>query len=77
MHIHEILGWHWVMWVFFVIFWLLFILGIATIIRWFNTTTTDKESPMEILEKRYTKGEIIKEDFEKMKKEITERRNQT
>ncbi|MAT38727.1 MAG: electron transporter RnfE [Ectothiorhodospiraceae bacterium] len=77
MHIHEILGWHWGMWIFFIIFCLLIIFGIAAIIRWFNTTTSDKESSIEILEKRYAKGEISKEDFEKMKKEITERRNQT
>jgi len=75
MHIHEILGWHWGMWIFFIIFWLLIILGIAAIIRWFNAETRNKESPIEILEKRYAKGEISKEEFEKMKEKIKERRD--
>ena len=75
MHIHEILGWHWGMWIFFIIFWLLIILGIAAIIRWFNAKTWKKESSIEILEKRYAKGEISKEEFEKMKEKIKERRD--
>lgn len=74
-HIHEILEWHWGMWILFIISWIFIILGIAAIIRWFNTTTTDEESPVEILKKRYAKGEISKEDYEKMKKEITDRKN--
>jgi len=36
------------------------ILGIAAIIRWFNAETRDKESPIEILERRYAKGETSK-----------------
>lgn len=75
MHIHEILGWHWGMWIFFIIFWLLIILGIAAIIRWFNAKTWNKESSIEILEKRYAKGEISKEEFEEMKEKITKRGN--
>ncbi|NIT14264.1 MAG: SHOCT domain-containing protein [Candidatus Dadabacteria bacterium] len=63
------------MWILFIISWIFIILGIASVIRWFNTTTTDEESPVEILKKRYAKGEISKEDYEKMKKEITDRKN--
>ncbi len=68
MHIHEILGWHWGMWIFFIIFWLLIVLGIVAIVRWFNAETRYKESALEILEKRYAKGEISKEEFERKKK---------
>lgn len=75
MHIHEILGWHWGMWIFFIIFWLLIVLGIVAIVRWFNAKTRNEESSIEVLEKRYAKGEISKEEFEKMKQQITERRD--
>jgi len=39
-----------------------------------NSQTKDgqsAESPMEILKKRYAKGEITKEQFEEMKKDIS------
>jgi putative membrane protein len=70
MHIHEILGWHWGMWIFFIIFWLFIVLGIVAIVRWFNAATRNKESALEILEKRYAKGEISKEDYEMKKEEM-------
>lgn len=31
----------------------------------------DSESPLDILNKRYAKGEITKEDYEKMKRDIS------
>jgi len=58
--------------------WLIWIL-IAVVIIYFvvdrskrtgNLKGTEKESPMEILKKRYAKGEITREEFERMKKEI-------
>ena len=70
MHIHDILEWHWGMKVFSIVFWLFIIFGIAAIIRWFNAKTQFKKSSLEILEGRYAKGEISKQDFEKMKEEI-------
>ncbi len=32
--------------------------------------STDSETPLEILKKRYAKGEITKEEFDQMKKDI-------
>lgn len=59
------------MWVYVIVFWLLLILGIVAIIKWFNAKTRLKKSYIQILEKRYAKGEISKENFEKMKEHIT------
>ncbi len=70
MHIHEILGWHWGMWIFFIIFWLLIVLGIVAIVRWFNAKTKNEESPIQILEKRYARGEISKDDYEMRKEKM-------
>lgn len=36
-----------------------------------NNPSTQNETPMEILKKRYAKGEITKEQFEEMKKKIS------
>jgi uncharacterized membrane protein len=60
MYIYDILAWHWGMWIYVIISWLLFILGIAVIIKWFNAKTRLNKVSLEILEKRYTKGEISK-----------------
>jgi uncharacterized membrane protein len=46
--------------VFFIVFRLLFIFGIAAIIRWFNAKSQLKTSSLEILEEKYAKGEISK-----------------
>lgn len=71
MHLHNILEWHWGMQVFFVLFWLLIIFGVVAVVRWFNAKTEFEMSSLELLKKRYSKGEISKEYFEKMKEEIT------
>ncbi len=57
------------------IIWLVIIVVIVWVIFQFkgdNRGHYDKnsESPMDILKKRYAKGEIGKEEFEKMKKEM-------
>ena len=70
MHLNDILDWHWGIQLFFVVFWLLIILGLVAVVRWFNAKTQFHKSSLEILEEKYAKGEISKGNFEKMKKEI-------
>lgn len=59
-------------WIFMIIFWLLVILGVVFL---FQTLTRDsaktgREDSLEILKKRYAKGEISKEEFERMKDDL-------
>ena len=59
---------------FWNILWLIFLIGIIVLIIWliYNFTKKGKESetPINILQKRYAKGEINKKQFDEMKKEL-------
>jgi len=53
-----------------ILFWILIIAGAVLIVQWLSGR--GKESPLEILKKRYAKGEIDSVAFERMKKDIDE-----
>jgi len=60
-------------WIYMIIFWVLVILGILYLVKLFTRSTKpeDKhETPLEILKQRYAKGEITREEFEKMRDEL-------
>ena len=70
-------GWGWMMvgWIMMVVFWGLVIVGIVALIRWVNSRNVPgragySERPMEILRRRYAAGEITKEQYETMKRDI-------
>jgi len=57
--------------------WIIFLIVIGLLIYFFvqtrktkSQTLTQNESHLDILEKRYVKGEITREDYERMKKEL-------
>ena len=70
MHIQDLLELHWGIPIYVIIFWLFLILGIVAILKWFNAKTRLEESSLEILKKRYAKGEISKRDFDRIKEKI-------
>jgi len=58
-------------WLFIVIFSILIVLGIAHLVNLVTgSERTSGESPLRILKRRYAKGEITREEFEKIKDDI-------
>ena len=54
-------------------FWALVIIGLVFLIRWIAASTKVEgrgETPLDILKKRYAKGEINKEEFDAKKKDL-------
>ena len=58
--------------IFMILVWGLIIWGVVSIIRHFSDhrTANKNESALDILKERYAKGEITREQFESMKKDI-------
>jgi len=55
------------------IFWILILVGIVLLIKylWESVgTKSEQESALEILKKKYARGEINKEEFEEKKKDL-------
>lgn len=72
------MGWHgmWFGWLFWIV---IVILIVWVFIRFMNryksnqTPDIPDKTPLDILKKRYAKGEITKEQFEQMKKDLQEK----
>ena len=61
---------------FWNIFWSIFLIGVIALVIWliykFTKKGKESETPINILQKRYAKGEINKKQFEEIKKEMEE-----
>lgn len=61
----------WLGWIFMLVFWALIIAGVVILAkRLIKPKEKGSDSAMEILRKRYAKGEINKEEFERIKKDL-------
>ena len=67
-------GWGWFMPVLMILFWGLVVWGIVALVRGASSGNTassgQAESAVEVLKKRYARGEINKEEFEEKKKDL-------
>lgn len=61
-------------WIFMLLFWGLIIVGLVLVVRWLwdqgRPGTGGADSPLEILKRRYARGEISKEEFDRMKQDL-------
>ncbi|MBI4180847.1 MAG: SHOCT domain-containing protein [Chloroflexi bacterium] len=69
-------GWGWFMPIFMILFWGLVIWGIVALVRGLSQSggadsSNRADSALEILKKRYARGEINKEEYEVRKKDLT------
>jgi len=56
-----------------ILFWLLVIVGIVALVKWIigqRPAPPQGDAALDILKKRYAEGEISREDFECMKKDL-------
>jgi putative membrane protein len=62
-------------WIMMLLFWALIIFGIVTLVRYLSdrgptTRSTEVETPLQVLRRRYASGEITKEQFDDMKRNV-------
>lgn len=63
-------------WLFMLLFWGLVILGIVAIVKWLASAGAGGNTPrartaLDILEERYARGEIDREEFEQKRRDLT------
>lgn len=71
-HGMEGIGWGWLGLGFLhmVLFWGLIILALGALFKWFLRDSLLESNAMDILKARYAKGELTREQFDKLKGEI-------
>ena len=58
-------------WFFMILVWVLMIAGVVALIKWLRSSSAQHgETPLEILKARYARGEINKEEYERMRREL-------
>lgn len=67
-------GWGWFMPVFMILFWVLVIWAVVALLSGATSSRTDSsgriESALEVLKKRYARGEISKDEYEEKKRDL-------
>ncbi|MCL4472265.1 MAG: SHOCT domain-containing protein [Sulfuricella sp.] len=68
-------GWMGLGWIFMALFWVLIILGIVALLRWLGmggngSRDVPRKTPLEILQERYARGEIEREEYEQKRRDL-------
>jgi len=72
-------GWGggWLGWIMMILFWVLIVAGVVALVKWLITSSRPSSevgrsggNALDILRERYARGEITKDEFEGMKKDI-------
>jgi putative membrane protein len=72
--------WNPAMMVMMLVFWALVIVGLVLLVRWAiesgrgGGAPTSGESALDILQKRYARGEVSREDYEQMRRDLEGRK---
>ncbi|MEW6740212.1 MAG: SHOCT domain-containing protein [Nitrospirota bacterium] len=67
------MGWGWFGFIFMIAFWVLVILGIVYLVKAIagrGAASSKEETALDILKKRYAKGEIDAEEFARKKRDL-------
>ncbi len=65
--------------IFMVLWWIILIVGVVALVRWLATSSHGTEGqggghrqPLDILKERYARGEINEQEFQKIKRDLTQ-----
>ena len=69
-------GWSWSMGlggIFMIFFWMLIVIGIVAVAKWLSSSNglgDSSKRPLEILQERYARGEITRDEYEQMRQDL-------
>ncbi len=68
-------GWMGLGWIFMALVWVLIVVGIVALLRWLGMGGNEnrgvsRKTPLEILQERYARGEIDREEYEQKRHDL-------